>query len=117
MKKLNVTVYNKLLLQAQEAREQGMIRLADAIEDAIGNEPAFEKMEYSYGQMNEDIHKDLWKLATKLMIYYDLDSIPVELLDRSIISWAAILTDDIEKTLEVSDVVKGPLESKLPGEQ
>ena len=35
--KLNKTIYNKLVLQAEEAQDRGMIKLADAIYESVNN--------------------------------------------------------------------------------
>jgi hypothetical protein len=115
MNKLNIIMYRKLLAQAEEAKEQGLIKLGDNIIDIIGPEPTDDREEYSYGQLQNDIHKDLWKLATRLMIYYDLNSADISEIDKTIMSWASKITDDLEKTLSV-DASFGPLESLLPGE-
>jgi len=117
MKKLDSVIYNKLLLQAEEARDQGMVKLADAIVEAIGSEASSEKQEYTYNELYSDIHHDLWKIAKKLMIYYDVDSVDALKVDAAIISWMSKTIDEIEKELEVDEVVKGPLEPKLPGER
>lgn len=114
--KMNKTIYNKLLLQAEEAKEQGMTKLAGSILDAIGPCPADESEEYSYAKLQEDIHKDMWKIATRLMAYYDVESANVEKIDQTIASWASNMIDDLEITLDVDSVVKGPTEPKVPGE-
>jgi hypothetical protein len=116
MNKLNIIMYNKLLAQAKEAKEQGLVKLSNNIMDVIGVLPEEERQEYSYGQLQQDIHKDLWKLASRLMIYYDLESADILKIDKTILSWASKITDDLEKTLLVDPSSIGPLEPKLPGE-
>lgn len=115
--KINKTIYNKLLLQAEEAKEQGMLKLANGILDAIGSYPAEEKEEYSYDKLSEEIHKDMWKVATRLLAYYDIKSVDANLLDKSILSWASKIVNDLELTMGVSNLVKGASEPKLPGEK
>lgn len=116
MTKFNPVIYRKLVAQAEEAREQGMIKLADSIMNAIGSEPTDEVSVYSHSQLKNDIHYDMWKLASRLMVYYDLESVDAEKLDTAILSWASKITDDLENTLGVDSVVKGPLEPIVPGE-
>ena len=116
MKKLDSVIYNKLLLQADEARDQGMVKLADAIVEAIGSETSSDKTQYTYSELHDDIHRDLWKIAKNMMIYYDVDSADVLKIEAAITSWMDKTIDEMEKTLEVDSVVKGPLEPKLPGE-
>ena len=48
---------------------------------------------------------------------YIIEDIEVEKLDKTIISWAAKMTDDLEETLGVDSIIKGPFESLLPGEK
>jgi hypothetical protein len=114
--KLNETIYNKLLAQAEEAKEQGMTKLAESILEAIGSFPADEVQEYSYTQLNDDIHRDMWKIASRLMVYYDVTSADAEKVDQAIVSWASKVVTDLEVALSVDSVVKGPLEPPVPGE-
>lgn len=116
MIKLHNKIYKKLQLQADEAKEQGMVKLAEAVDNAIGKESTANKIEYSSNELNDDIHKDLWKVATKLMIFHDIDSVNIETIDKTLISWASRMIDDLEKTLQISNTVKGAVEPKLPGE-
>jgi hypothetical protein len=114
--KINPVIYRKLLAQAEEAKAQGLIVLADGILNAIGSYPDDEKAEYSYSQMKDDIHRDMWKMATRLMHYYDIESADAVKLDDNLVTWCSEIIDNLEQTLNVNSVIKGPLEPKLPGE-
>lgn len=114
--KINPVVYKKLLAQAEEAKAQGFTKLADGIVNAIGSYPNDESEEYSYTQLQDDIHRDLWKMATRLMYYYDLQSIDALKLEQTLTSWASDMLDDLEITLNVDSVVAGPSEPKVPGQ-
>ncbi len=116
MKKLNSVVYNKLLAQAEEAKTQGLTKLAAGILGAIGAHPNDEVSEYSYQELQDDIHRDLWKVATRLLHYYDVDSLDAEKLDTEILVWAAKMVDGLEESLGVDSVLVGPLEPKVPGQ-
>lgn len=116
MKKLNDVIYKKLLLQAEEAKEQGMAKLANSIFEAIGSHPNDVETEYSCGELRDDINKDLWKMATRLMYYYDVESADAEKINTAIVSIASKLMNDLEIVLNVDDVIIGPLEPKLFGE-
>lgn len=116
MKKLNQVMYHKLLLQAEEAKELGMHKLASSILEAIGPYPEDNPETYSYAQLQDDMHRGLWKLATQLMVYYDVKSADAEILNKTIVAWADKITNELEQTLNISDV-KGPLEPSLPGEE
>lgn len=116
MDKLNSTIYNKLLIQAHEAQNQGRIKLASAIFEAIGSEPRSELKKYSYSELKINIHQDLWKIATRLINYYDLNSIDALKIDETIIHLASQTLNELEGLLEVDDVLVGPLEPNIPGE-
>lgn len=115
--RLKVGTYNKLKLQANEAREQGMEKLAEAVDTAIGTSPQFEVSEYSSLDLDKDVHKDLWRIAAKVLAFHDLDSANIEQIDQSLSVWAEKIISDLEKTLQVTDSIRGPLEPKLPGEK
>jgi hypothetical protein len=117
MTKLNPIIYRKLMAQAEEAKEQGLTKLANSIAEAIAEEPEEQLKEYSYAQLQDDVHKQLWKAATLMMKYYDLDSTDVQKLDKNITVWASEMLDEMEQTLGVDSMIKGPLEPKLPGEK
>ena len=115
--KVNGVVYQKLLAQAKEAREQGMVKLAEGILGAIGSFPADEPEEYCYGQLQQDIYGDLWKVAARVLKYYDLKSVNAEKLDEVLTILASDVVDALEESLAMSGTIKGPLESKIPGEK
>jgi|688.fasta_scaffold1051752_2 hypothetical protein len=115
MAQLNKIAHNRLLLQAEEARELGMVKLADAIMYVLEkSEP--EQAEYSHDDMSRDIYQGLWELASKVAKYYDVEDVKVEKLSKVIDSLAASFIDDLEEALGVEDQVKGPKEPKLLGE-
>jgi hypothetical protein len=114
--KINASIYNKLMAIATEAKDQGMTELSSVIFGSIGPHPSEESEEYSYSQLKRDIHQDMWKMATRLMYYYDVQSVNAEKLDEAIVAWAADLVDDLEVSMGVDTVVKGPTEPILPGE-
>jgi hypothetical protein len=115
MRKLGSVIQEKLLLQAEEAREQGFNKLADRIVNAVNAEDENLEEEYSYSQLKEDFHRDLWKMAMRYVSFYDLESLDASKLDKTIIAWASKTMDEIEAELEVSSI-KGAHEPKLPGE-
>jgi len=114
MVKINEILKNKLFLQAEEANKQGMIKLGQAIIDAVDDSSTDEK--YSYSQMNDEIHSDLWKVATRLMKYYNLHSVDAKQIDKVVLAWSNKLVEDLELSLGVDEVVSSPNEIKLPGE-
>ena len=114
MKKLNEVVYRRLLLQAEEAKERGLHKLADGVLSSLGPVPEDEDVQYSYGELQEDIYKGMWKLAIHVMKYYDVDSVDAEKVSDALETLASQLIDNLEDTLDVNSV--GPLDPKVPGE-
>jgi len=118
MIKLNNTIYNKMQLQSEEAKEQGLLKLAESVKNAIGDSYNMDhKLEYSSEDLDKQIHRYLWKIATTLTAFHNLESIDIEKVDKTLISWADKIVNDLEKTLQIPNTIKGPLEPKLPGEE
>ena len=86
MKKLNSVVYQKLLLQAEEAKDREMVKL------------------------------DLWKAATCILKYYDIKSADAEKLHEALEVVASKLIEEVEHSLSVKHTQVGPLEPKVPGQ-
>lgn len=116
MKKLNSIIYGKLMLQAEEARDRDMLKLASDILASVELGPDDSKIEYSSEDLNNDIQEGLWKLAACVMKYHDIQSVDVEKMDdclklagMTVRSMACTAID-----LAYDDV--GPLEPKVLGE-
>jgi len=114
--KLNPIIYNKLTAQLEEAKEQGMTKLAACIEGILADAPAKERKEYSFVELREHIHQDLWKSAARVMAYHDLESVDAEKVNEAVVHLASKVLDELELTLGVDNVVIGALEPKVPGE-
>lgn len=115
MKKVNSVIYYKLLLQAEEAKDRNLTKLANGIVKAIGSMPEEEKVNYSYSELQDDLYDGLWKLAANIIKYYDLNSVDAEKLDKTLESLANKVINEVEKTLDI-DLVIGPYEVKVPGQ-
>jgi uncharacterized protein HemY len=116
MKKLNSVVYEKLILQAEEAKEQNMNKLAGAILGSLTAVPEKELITYAAGELNNDIYHGLWALATNVIKYYDLESVDAEKVNEAIEVLAEKFVSEIEFSLGIETGTIGPLEPKLPGE-
>jgi hypothetical protein len=112
--KLNSVVYNKLILQAEEAKELGLTKLASNILNSVGSFPDDSLKEYSYEEMSDDIEQDLWKAATRVINYYKLNSVQAEKLDDSINVFSEKLIKELKETLNAND--SNTLEPKLLGQ-
>lgn len=116
MKKLNSIIYKKLILQAEEAKYQNMTKLGDAILGALTDSPETEITSYSSGDLNNDVYCDLWKAATNVIKYYNLETIDSERVNETIELLASKFLNELENTLGIPAGTIGPLEEKLPGE-
>ena len=110
-------IQEKIILQMMEAQDLGMTKLAENVKYMIteGHLDA-EPKEYSYVQLKDGIKKSLWKTATLVMVYHNVDSLDVKKFDEEIDMLAEKYVCDIEKALgkKASDI--GPFEPKVPGQ-
>ena len=116
MNKLNSVVYQKIVLQAQEAKLREMRKLASAVLNGLGPNPAEDKIVYSARDLKEDIYQGLWKLAFNVIGYHDLDSADIEKLDKAVAYAVDNFVKDIEHALDVEGKI-GPNEPKLIGQE
>ena len=114
MKKLNEIVYRRLLLQAEEAKEIGLYKLASGVLNSIGPVPEDENLSYSYGELQKDIYEGMWKLAANVMKYRDINSVDIQKVDEVLETFTNNLIASVEETLG-TDMI-GPLDPKVPGE-
>lgn len=115
MKKLNSVIYEKMILQAEEAKEQNMTKLATAILGSLTSSPEDEIITYSSGELNNDIYKGLWKLSANVIKYHDLQSVDVEKINETIEILAEKFIENLEISLGVEKGTIGAIEGKLPG--
>lgn len=116
MKKLNSVIYNKLLLQSQEAKTQDLTKLASGIIGALGPVVEDERVQYSHQQLQNEIYDGMWKLATHVIKYHDVESADVSKIHDRLEALADRFIEELEQSLGVDDVIVGALEPKLPGE-
>ena len=115
--KLGTTIYNKLLLQAEEAKNQNMDKLSDGILSAIAQEPSDEQTSYCYSDLNNDIYCGLWKLSSNIIKYHNLESVDAQKIDGIIEVLANKFINELELTLDINDNIVGPFELPVPGEE
>jgi hypothetical protein len=118
MKKLNDVVYNKLILQAEEARSQNMEKLAKGVLGSLtpNSEDDFNVTYGSY-EMNDDVYSGLWRLATCIIKFHNVESADAEKINEAIESLAGKFISEIENSLGVEPKIAGPLEPKLLGQK
>jgi hypothetical protein len=115
MKNLHQIIYNKLLLQAEEAKELGLTKLASNINSAIGSMAEEDKNLYSFNELEGNLEKYLWKMSMETIKYYDLESVDVEKLQLVVEAMSEKFIEEINNTLNVNG--PGPLEPKVPGQK
>ena len=116
MKKLNSVVYNKLLLQAEEAKDREMVKLASALMNTMGPMPEDEQVIYNFSELQTDVYQGLWKLAACIIKYHDLESVDAEKVHEVLEALATKVIEEVEQSLSVDNTHVGPLEDKVPGE-
>lgn len=116
MKKVNSVVYHKLLIQAAEAKTQHLEKLSAGILSAIGPVPEDEQVHYDYRQLQDEVYNEMWKIATHVIKYYDVGSADANKIHDRLESLADKFLEEVEQSLEVDNVIAGPLEPLLPGE-
>jgi len=115
MKKFNEVIYNKLLLQAEEARDQKLIKLAQALESALKEESSQDISEYSSDELHEDVYKDLWSAAANVIKYYNIESVDVVKVSQALEDITNVVIESVKNSIDIDSTI-GPLEPKLPGE-
>lgn len=101
MKKLNSVVYHKLLLQAQEAKLQKLTKLSNAVLAAVGPVPEDENVSYQYAELQEEVYQGLWKLATNVIKYYDVNSVDVSKVHTQLEALANRFIEEVEKSIDM----------------
>lgn len=118
MKRLNKVAYERLVVQAQEAKELGIDHLAEGVLASIGAIPKeeSEKETYSSIELERDVYNGLWKIAVNIMAYHDTVKIDASKVDEVINSLSATVLAQLEKSIDLQGKV-GASEPKLPGEK
>jgi hypothetical protein len=113
--KLNETAYVKIVCQAEEARDVGLKSLANDVFSVIGPTARTEHIAYSSEDLDGDVGNALWKVATDVVAYHDLDSVDIQKINATVRALVGVVRAAIEEELGVGSV--GPLEPKLPGQK
>ena len=97
--KLNKIIYNKLLLQAEEAKDRKKKKLANAIFYAIGSMTDDENKKYLNKDMEDDIYQLLWKMSAHVIKRHNLESVDADKLNKLIENLTPEIIDQIESAL------------------
>ncbi len=118
MKKINDVLYKKLILQAEEAKMQGLEKTASNILESLTNEDLIEKPseDYSYEDLKEEFSKSILDLAIKVTKYHNLESLDYSKLESFANDASDELIEKIEDVLGVEAGEVGPFDKKTMGE-
>ena len=116
IKKINSIIYNKLLLQAEEAKDQNLTKLASDILLALGDAPEDHVVKYSFSEMEDDVNSGLWEVVSCILKYYDMESVDAEKLNSIIELYSSKFIQEITEFLNKENVKVGPLEPDVLGQ-
>jgi hypothetical protein len=117
MNKLSKITYERLLCQAQEAKELEMERLSEGLLSALGPMPrAEEKLVYSHEELQDTVYKALWKVAMEVIAYHDLKSVDAQEIDQVITDCATNVIEAVETSMGVKGKI-GVSEPKVFGQR
>lgn len=126
--KINEVLFNKLYLQAQEASDLGMTRVAAGITKALSSNGLTQEIQEDligdvkdngsqYSKLKGEVYNTLWDLSSMIMSYYDLDSVDAKKLDTELKDFTDKFVELIENTLDVDPGDIGDCEESVPGEE
>lgn len=116
MIKLNSVIYNKMVLQAEEAVEQEKIALADGVLGAIGPASNDEDKEHSFSELDKEVYDNMWKSAVHVIAHYGLKSADIERVDEVIKNASEKFVLDVCRSLDIDESSFSILEPKVPGQ-
>lgn len=105
MKKLNKDIYNKLYLQAQEASDQDLKKLARAILFSIGSVYTDKSEKYNIEELDENVFNNLFKLSLEVVKYYDIKEVDTQQLEELIEELSEDFIEKIKDKLKVDEVI------------
>lgn len=117
MLKLGKTLYNKIKLQVEEAREFGLDKLASDYEDLLKSPPGDDNdRSTSYSELENDVEDNVRELVLKIAEYHKVDSVYIENLDKFVSDLASQLIYETEEFYDVTDNLD-TREPVTPGEE
>ncbi len=115
MKKFNEVIHGKLTLQAEEAKAQNFIKLAEALELTLNKNIDSDSTEYGRDELRDDVYNDLWAAASNVIKYYDVHSVDAVKVSQVLEDITNIIIENVAESINVEPSL-GPLEPKVPGE-
>lgn len=115
MKKLGEIVVKRLEAQSDEAKELGMLKLAQSIDGiVINNNYQLDLSNFSEEKLQDEIYNAMWRTAATLISFHDVqnpDAIEIEKVANYLTKY---ILAEMRTSLQVKPI--GPYEPSLPGE-
>lgn len=108
-------IYDRIVAQAEEARDRGFDELSEFAFKSVGSFPE-EEYVYQKDEMENEVQTNLWKSAIEIIKYYDIVNADIGKINAIIKK----CSEDLEKELKTSFDVKnqlGPFEEKVFGQK
>ena len=116
MKKMGQQLKDRLVLQAQEAKTQGMEHLSDGIFRMImGVDIKETTNHFNYDELSKIVQQSLWEATGRIATYHDLPMVDVQRMMPLIAEAAEKFIREVERSYDVENKL-GPFEEDLPGQ-
>lgn len=109
-------MYNKLVLQAEEAQEVGLTKLAGAVFDALPKQADDGHKVFNYEELEHAVYYKIWKAALDVVAYYDFDTLDIQKIDDMLKDTAKQLIKKVETGIGTESQF-GPFEDKVLGQK
>lgn len=120
MRTIKKNLFNRLVLQAEEAEIQGLTKVAESLTtqitknaDNLRDDSVLYR--YSAAQFGQDIHEKLWDFVIRTADFYNV-SLEAQEMQKIIERYAADMIHEISNKLGINHSI-GAYEEPLPGEQ
>jgi hypothetical protein len=106
---------DRLTAQAEEARDLGLVKLADCIQEVIKDSNE-DSVEFQFSDVSASVEKLLWKSAAQVINYHNVNDADVTKVKRVIDHLVPIVIRELESSIDKQAKV-GPLEPKIIGQE
>ncbi len=110
MLKLSKVVHQRLISQAEEAKELKLNNLSENVLSVVGPVPRDENEEQEkilYADLEKEIDKGLWKIAVQIIAYHNAKSADIQKIEEVLGSFKQNILAEVEELLS-ADLAKLP---------
>lgn len=116
MKKMNQHLRERLILQAEEAKHIGLVKLGETVQDAVLHaQVVTDTGIFNHDELVESVKGSLWRAACKIAIYHDLPTIDIQKMETLIVVATNDFMHHIECSYDVENKI-GPFEEVVMGQ-